>query len=70
MTATETIVWVDPTPTTMPAVDTVVLMELQGQDEPVFAGSWDGEHWRWLDGMPVQCAEVVAWARMPRGRQR
>ena len=66
----ELIEWINPTPTTMPAgKDTAVLMELQGDGEPAWLGTWDGQAWRYVDA-EVVTGTVTGWAHLPQGRDR
>lgn len=63
----EVIEWVNPTKDSMPDADTVVLMELHGDGEPTWLGTWDGQVWRYVDA-DVVTSTVTGWAHLPKGR--
>lgn len=68
---TETITWINPTPTTMPDAFALVLVEREesgGEPAPVAAGYWDGEFWRHFDD-EMMTGKVTGWAAWPNGRQ-
>lgn len=63
---TEQITWVS-ADHHLPDVDETVLVTLLGDDEPVWAGFFDGTDW--FDAT-TGCAfldDVIAWSAMPRG---
>lgn len=53
----------------MPDADAVVLIELLGDGEPTWLGTWDGENWRYIDSSIVT-STVTGWAVIPEGRPR
>jgi hypothetical protein len=61
---TEVLEW--HTPDQPPDADTTVLLSLEGGDDPVWLGFWDGERWWYVDGTPV-LVRVVGWAHLPVG---
>lgn len=61
----EVIQWRDLEP--MPDSDAVVLIELLGDGEPTWLGTWDGENWRYIDG-GIVTSTVTGWAVIPTGR--
>lgn len=65
---TEVLVWVNPTPATMPDADSTVLCELEGDSERVWPGYWDGDYWCSVDGSVFQ-GKVTGWAEWPTGRK-
>lgn len=65
---TEVLVWVNPTPATMPDADSTVLCELEGDSESVWPGYWDGDYWCSVDGSVFQ-GKVTGWAEWPTGRK-
>lgn len=65
---TEVLVWVNPTPATMPDADSTVLCELEGDSESVWPGYLDGDYWCSVDGSVFQ-GKVTGWAEWPTGRK-
>ncbi|SNT28595.1 hypothetical protein SAMN06265795_12216 [Noviherbaspirillum humi] len=47
-----------------PDVDTTVLIFNAGANEPVWLGWFDGEIWRYIDGMPAMPSH---WTEIPGG---
>lgn len=63
---TETLQWRPTSEAGAPDDDTTVLIECEGDDEPV-AGYHSGDSgWLGIDGMPIT-AKVTAWAHWPIG---
>lgn len=67
--ATEAIAWTRPAAAGMPDADITVLLHVEGADEPVWPGWWDGERWIWADGQPVE-GRVIEFADLPGGSQK
>ncbi len=50
--------------TDKPDVDTTVLVRLEGGNDPVWVGSWDGEYWVTPEGIHISDA-VTGWMNFP-----
>lgn len=62
----ETLEWFAPAEK-LPDDDTIVLVKVKGQDEPVWPGWYDGETWVVADGFEVDPGDLLLWAQMPAG---
>lgn len=62
---TEQITWVSADH--LPDVDQTVQVTLQGDDEPVWLGFFDGTDWVDATTGGAFMGQVIAWAEMPRG---
>lgn len=51
----------------LPDVDETVMVTLQGDDEPVWLGFFDGTDWVNATTGGEFFGEVIAWSTMPRG---
>lgn len=66
----ESITWI-PVADELPDSDQTVLLNMPGDDEPVWLGWWSGEEWYFVDATLADDCEgtprVTAWAHMPAG---
>jgi hypothetical protein len=60
----ESVIWQPVAPDNMPDADLVVNVAIEGGEEPIWLGSWDGECWRDTEGMEIR---VTHWADMLQG---
>lgn len=65
--ATELLRWRDVPGAELPDAEMTVLVELAGDDEPVWLGYWTGDCWHTVAGGPF-AGQVTGWADMPAGR--
>lgn len=65
--AVELLRWRDVPGAELPDAEMTVLVELAGDDEPVWPGYWTGDCWHTVAGGPF-AGQVTGWAEMPAGR--
>lgn len=64
---TEILCWRDVPGDELPDAELVVLVELDGDNEPVWPGYWTGACWHTVAGGPF-AGQVTGWTEMPAGR--
>lgn len=67
--AFETITWVNAVAPDLPDADMTVLVEIDGESEPVWLGFFDGTAWRSVSDGDIFAGTVTGWADMPTGRR-